>query len=206
MGASSPAIRPEQRRLAAARGPGDRQGLPGRHEQVQRMQDRQRSAAALHGARDAAQLDHRSSCVPSTSGSSARQMVSAITRCPSAVGWMPSAWFSVAHAGDAFEEERDQRARRAIGGDSRYTARKSRVYAAPKFGGASMPSSRTAHAAAPARSAMIVARFALELRRRQPAQAIVGAERHDQHAHVALRATTRDAAVRRPTCRRRRRR
>ena len=49
----------EQRRLAAARRSDDREALPARHRQVERMQDGQRLSAALHRLADAAQLDHR---------------------------------------------------------------------------------------------------------------------------------------------------
>ena len=49
---------PEQRRLAAARRPGDRHDAPGLDGQVERMKDGQRAGAARHRLGNAAQLDH----------------------------------------------------------------------------------------------------------------------------------------------------
>ena len=74
---------PEQRRLAAARGADDGQEAAGGNREIERMQNRQWTAAALDRLRYAAQLDHRSL---SRTGSSARQIVPAMMRAPSALG------------------------------------------------------------------------------------------------------------------------
>ena len=80
--------------LAAARRTDDRHELAGRDRQIEWMQNRQGTAAAIDRLRHAAQIDHRS-CF-SRSGSSTPQRRCAIIVAPSAFGWIPSALFSEA--------------------------------------------------------------------------------------------------------------
>src|SRR5687767_1972346 len=75
---------PEQRRFPAARRPDDRDELPGPDGVVERMQDGERMAAAVHGLGNAAQLNHQSR--ESSSGSRDFQMTRSTTREPSELG------------------------------------------------------------------------------------------------------------------------
>ena len=86
-----PGDEPEQRGLAAARRPDDRQALAVGHVEGQRMQDGQRRAAALNGLADAAQRNHEGRVAAWSTGSSTLHTVSATRRAPSGFGWMPSA-------------------------------------------------------------------------------------------------------------------
>ena len=183
---------PEQRRLAAARRPDDGDELTVRDVDRERMKDGQRLGAAHDRLRDLAQLDHdpaaplRGARLPPRSiGSSTAQTLSATMRAPSAVGWMPSRWFSDSMPATPSSRNGTSahvvllRQRRDTPGERRRCSR------APKFGGASMPGEHHRDAAR-LRPLDDLRQVAAQLVDRQAAQAVVAAERDDQHAHVAF--------------------
>ena len=108
LGASRPASRPSSVDLPLPDGPTIGHEPAGRNREIERMQNRQRTAAALDRLRHAAQFDHR--VVLSRAAARAhRQMVCSMIVAPSAFGWMPSALFSAGNARHALEEERHER-------------------------------------------------------------------------------------------------
>ena len=175
--------------------------------EVERMQNRQRLAAALHGLADAAKPNHRVVVerASASSGSSTRHTRSATRSAPRALGWIPSAWLSAALSGNAFEEKRNQphvvplRERRIHGAKSRRVV------------GAEIR--RRFHARENHRQPSLLSllddlrEIAFELFGGQSAQPVVAAQRHHEHrrrtlaerpletAQTASRRVARDAGV-----------
>src|SRR5262249_16657163 len=87
-GGREPGDQPEQGRLAAARRPDDGDEPAARDGGGERMENRERFAAAHDGLGNLAQFDHVSI------GRNTAQTLSATIRAPCVVGWMPSRWFS----------------------------------------------------------------------------------------------------------------
>src|SRR5688572_372394 len=119
---------PEERRLAAARRPDHRKKTSRRNRHVQRVQNRQRTAAAFDRLGDAAKLDHRSSL--SSAGSRTRQIVPSMILAPAALGCMPSELFRLAMPATP-SRKNGTKITPCLSATSRNARRNSDVYASP---------------------------------------------------------------------------
>ena len=197
VGASSPAIRPSSVDLPLPDGPTMASVSPSGSE-VEGMEDGQRLPAARHCLGNAVQFNHEVG-VSGSRGRSFVQTSSAMRCAPTALGWMPSGWFIAGTP--ATPSSRNGKSVTCLSrATSVDTARNSRVYSAPRFGGASIPQSRTRMPRLDAASTM---RSGSRGSARGPARSSRRCRRAPRRARARHpRAPSRAGAGRRRSCRR----